>query len=166
MENKINIGCGPDIKEGWVNTDHLTADGVVYWDILENVIPNNWVEAFDFVLINHVLCTMRPSEATLVLDKALRMLKPGGTLQVIDMDMNKAITAFLYGRRDLFPVGGKTIDEQLLMHVSGYGTRLSLYTHTYLTDLLYEVGYSKAYAVDRSEHDLRPDESLIVEATK
>lgn len=171
---KMNLGCGFDIKDGWLNVDnhHIDTRGNIIrdfalWDIKNDFVPDDWLKAFDFILINHVICTMRPDDANLAIHKAKLMLKPGGKLQIIDMDMRKAIDAFQNNRSELLPVRGDTIDEQFLMHVSGYGTRLSLYTEAYLTQLLKEAhGFSSVAVVRDSEYDLRPDESLTVEATK
>ena len=163
---KMNLGCGPDIKDatdGWTNVDTVSRDGVWVHDARE-AFPQ--IDAFDFVLINHTLCTMTPSDAKKVLENVYTALKPGGRVQVIDVDIDKAINAYKFNQGDLFPVDGRTIDEQFLMHVSGYGTRLSLYNHHYLSLLLKDVGFGDVIWLTESEYDLRPKESLVVEGIK
>ena len=52
---KLNLGCGNDIKEGWVNMDYIGAEGV---DVVHNLnrlpypFPDN---TFDSILASHVL---------------------------------------------------------------------------------------------------------------
>lgn len=163
--NKMNLGCGPDILDGFVNVDMISAPGVQYWDC-RNEVPKKWKGTFDFVLVNHVLCTMNYGDVKLTLQGILEILKPGGRVEIIDVDILKAFHAYQQMRTDLFPVDGKTIDEQLVMHLSGYSTRHSLYTPIYLCQLLIEMGFTSAGNLGMSEYDLRPDESLVVEGVK
>lgn len=164
---RLNLGCGPDIKQYWTNVDKIHRDDIEYWDAIDNLVPKKWLGYFDFILINHVLCTMKPADVSVVLKKANLMLKLGGKLQVIDVDLLKAIGSYLRRDKDSIPINEGNLDYKLCMHLSGYGTRLSLFTPDHLVwTLLHEGEFSGAKVLDSSEHDLRPKESLIVEATK
>lgn len=163
---RMNLGCGPDIKEDWVNVDTRIAQGIEYWDA-RNVLPKNWEEQFDFILINHVLCTMIPSDVDLVLKNVLKALKPGGVVQIIEMDMLKAYEDYYKFNAINLPIfDDHDPDYKLTMHVSGYGTRLSLYTPNRLWTLFKKHGFSGARILQSSEYDLRPSESTIVEGIK
>lgn len=173
MAAKMNLGCGFDIKQGWTNIDQdqRVMSRYEYGKDIEgwNVVfppPDFYWNRYDFVLINHVLCTMKPSDVNKVLENARMCLKDGGRLQVIDMDLLKAFDDYESGNSSLFPIADGDIDYKLCMHVSGYGTRLSLYTVKHLHDLLIGAGFKSAKMLLESEYDTRPDESLILEATK
>lgn len=165
---RMNLGCGYDIKDGWVNTDAVyrpeyhdivdiwNATAGLYWDYAD----------FDFILINHVLCTMKPDDVMKVLKNCHEMLKPGGAIHIIDMDLLKVFHAYENGDSDSIPIETGDIDSKLCYAISGYGTRLSLYTDRHLQNLLIDAGFRSAVGLDISEHDTRPLESLIVEGTK
>lgn len=77
---KLNLGCGEDFKEGWVNVDfhgHVNID--VQHDL--NAFPYPFEDAsFDHILASHVLEHLdRPF---VVMKELHRILKPGGTLTV------------------------------------------------------------------------------------
>jgi SAM-dependent methyltransferase len=80
MEQKLNLGCGQDFMEGYVNVDfhdHVNID--VQHDL--NRFPYPFAEAsFDEVFASHVLEHLdRPFE---VMKELHRILKPGGKLIV------------------------------------------------------------------------------------
>lgn len=164
----MNLGCADDVKDGWVNTDSVYRpefhDRVEIWNATAGRFWN--YEDFDFVLVNHVLCTMSETDLKLVLKNCYEMLKPGGKVQIIDMDITRAFYAYRNNEPDSLPIEGGNIDYKLCMHISGYGTRKSLFTEQRMQDLLVEAGFSKAVPLMESEYDTRPAESLIVEATK
>lgn len=163
----MNFGCGLDIKEGWINVDRYYAYEVEYWDSVENVVPENWKGAFDFILVNHVLCTMRPSDVIETLKKLAEMLRDDGKIHIIDMDITMAIAMYQHGH-DEFPIREGTLDHNFLMHVSGYGTRLSLFTPKYMAEILSDLGFRHIHPIpaDQDKYDTRPLESLRFEATK
>lgn len=163
--NRMNLGCGPDLKKGWLNVDSVYQPGIDVWDARGGALPQ-YLDQFDFVLVNHVLCTMNHFEVDQVLHNLREVMRHGGIIQIIDMDLLKAFEAYQNGAGDHIPAEGRTIDEQFCKHVSGYGTRKSLYTATYLVDLLQRHGFQNILVKRTSEHDLRPKESLIVEAQR
>lgn len=165
---RLNLGCGFDVKKGWVNADNRpdVPSLDVYWHDFTGKVTSDWEEAFDFILINHVLCTMKPEEALEVLKNARKMLKPKGRVQVIDMDLTKAFLAYAHSYEDELPIAEGSIDHKLCMHISGYGTRLSHYTAPHLSERLLEAGYSLVRQLKESKYDTRPDESVIIEAIK
>lgn len=166
--NKMNLGCGFDIKDGWLNTNHFShvpVDGAALLDAREE--HPEMIEKFDFILINHVLCTMIPDDVNKVLRNVKKWLKPDGIVHIIDMDIMSAVALYEDGNND-FPVTSGSIDYNFLMHVSGFGTRLSLFTEKYLAELLSSVGFVKIRSIPEweDEYDTRKKESLRMEATK
>ena len=52
---KLNLGCGPDIKKGYVNMDLVNLQGVdVFWDLNKSPWPFK-DDTFDEVYCSHVL---------------------------------------------------------------------------------------------------------------
>lgn len=174
--NKANIGCGYDIKpleDGWINIDSELKEVVEnfkIWDITtspDNSDPElDFTERFDFMLVNHVLCTMNDYLVHKALINLHRCLKPGGKIQVIDMDILKVFSSFLDGRKEDIPIEFGEIDDRLCEAISGYGTRDSLYTPKRMQRVLESAGFRVIEQLSESEYDTRPKESLIFEATK
>lgn len=158
---KLNIGSAQDLKDGWINLDIKPLPNVVQHDATK---PFPYTQV-DFILINHVLCTMNYENALEVLKNAHTALKTGGKLQVIDMDLLRAFASYNYNPNEL-PIESGSDDYKLCMHISGFSTRLSLYTPRLLKEMLLNIGFRGAVILNESEHDLRPLESVIVEATK
>lgn len=76
---KLNLGCGKDIKPGWVNLDSAKLSGVdVVWDIEKLPLPFG-NEEFDEILANDIL---EHVEYIPVLLDLHRILKSGGKLEI------------------------------------------------------------------------------------
>ena len=77
MSKKLNVGCGQDIKEGWVNLDRHALPGVNVVHNIENLPLPFPDEEFDYVYCKDVLehCDYVP-----VLRDLHRILKKGGQI--------------------------------------------------------------------------------------
>lgn len=167
-KTKLNLGCGFEIREGWLNTNHFSHEpvqGAVYLDATTD--HNDAIGVFDFILINHVLCTLKPDDVDKILANVYKWLKPGGIVHIIDMDITLAIDSYKNGFSD-FPIDNGSIDYNFLMHVSGFGTRLSLFTPQYMKELLYKHNFKDIHSILAIDdmYDTRKGESLRLEATK
>jgi len=163
---KWNLGCGFDIKDGWLNTNHFShvpVDGAVYLDALEDHqdMHNN----FDYILINHTLCVLSYEDAETLLKNAYKCLMVDGTIEVIEMDPVKSFKSYERGDIEAFPGFTGSIDKRFTHHLVGYG-RKSLWTPELVIEVLERVGFIKANNYYKSEYDLRSKESLVVKATK
>ena len=171
--SKLNVGCGPNLVNtyGWLNIDsyytHIS-DNFREWDITTPIIEleNDLTEKFDFVLVNHVLCTMNPYEVRSALMNLHSCLKPNGIIQIIDMDLVKVFKSYEEKRYHDIPIKEGNADFKLCMAISGYGTRKSLFTKKRMIDELKLVGFRETETIKSSEHDTRPNESFIIEAIK
>jgi predicted SAM-dependent methyltransferase len=76
---KLNIGCGHDIREGWINLDSAAIHGVDVVHNLEEVPLPFSDEEFDSILAKDVLEHL---DYVPVLKEIHRILKPGGTLEI------------------------------------------------------------------------------------
>jgi len=76
---KLNLGCGADIREGWVNLDAAKLEGIdVVHDINRLPLPFE-SEEFDYILCQDVL---EHVEYVPLLKDLHRILKRGGTLSI------------------------------------------------------------------------------------
>ena len=90
MSTKLNIGCGKDIRKGWINLDIVPLDGVdIVHDILDIPLPFK-ENSFDYILDKHVFEHIPPLHAKtrrdgfLVLVEELhRILNKEGVLEAI-----------------------------------------------------------------------------------
>lgn len=164
MSRVMNFGCGFDIREGWVNVDTnkelLTLNSDIWqWDAMRE--PPTNLRDFDLILVNHVLCTMKPHEVKEVLKNLRLALKEGGKIEVIDMDLLKVFNAYTDQRPQDIPIEHGNADEKLCYAISGYGTRLSLYTPMRMYDVLEEAEFEDIQQYESSEFDTRSKESLV-----
>lgn len=166
----FNLGCGPIIYEDgymgyekWRNVDAVYDHPAVEKLDLRYRTPLVG-EGYDLALVNHVLCTMRPEEVTMFLKNAYQVLRPGGSIVVIDVDLLKAFGDYMMNDGKNLPVQEQDKDFNLCMHLSGYGTRLSLYTPQRMKDALSIAGFHDAREIE-SPFNTRPAESLVIGAT-
>ena len=76
---KLNLGCGRDLKKGWINLDFIKGDGVdVVHDLNQLPLPFEY-KSFDFVLCKDVI--EHVSFIPLIND-IHRILKKGGVLKI------------------------------------------------------------------------------------
>lgn len=78
--NKLNLGCGNDIRDGWVNLDATKLPGV---DMVHNVekLPLPFKkEEFDEILCQDIL--EHVADYVPLLKELHRILKPGGQLKI------------------------------------------------------------------------------------
>lgn len=163
---KWNLGCGFDIKEGWLNTnglEHPPVNGAVYMDVLK--VDDSMIGKIDYVLINHVLCVLSYDEVDRALANILQYLKDGAVIEVIDFDMVKAFENYKAKDHEGFPGFLGSIDEAFCKSIIGYG-RKSIYTPYLMAEKFRHIGFNDVEILSHSEHDLRPKESLIVRAIK
>jgi predicted SAM-dependent methyltransferase len=90
---KLHLGCGPNVKEGYVNIDgYVTGEGVVNMDILNLGYPEN---SADEILAEHLFEHLPFKDEEQLFKECYRVLKPGGVLIVETPDMEWLCTAFL-----------------------------------------------------------------------
>jgi SAM-dependent methyltransferase len=80
LPDRLNLGCGTDIRAGYVNLDSAALPGVdVVHDIGERPLPFD-AESFDEILCKDVL---EHVELVPTMRELHRILRPGGRLRVI-----------------------------------------------------------------------------------
>ena len=78
--DKINLGCGTDLRAGWLNVDILEVEGMDFaWNLEDTPWP--WPgDSFEVALMDNVLEHIQVRERTAVLREVSRILEPGGIL--------------------------------------------------------------------------------------
>src|SRR6266849_4866150 len=77
---KLNLGCGPNLKEGWVNID-LSESADLHLDLREDLPFTG--ESVSFIYSEHFFEHLAyPDEARRFLKEAFRVLEPGGLFSV------------------------------------------------------------------------------------
>lgn len=79
FKNKLNLGCGEDLKKGFINLDYFYKGADVRHDL--NVFPYPFKnEYFDYILASHVLEHLE--KPIKVIDECFRILKFNGVLDI------------------------------------------------------------------------------------
>lgn len=89
----LNLGCGRDIREGFVNIDmYSDSPDVVYMDIRKIALPDN---SADLILASDVLEHFSHREVDVVLAEWGRVLKPGGELVIRCPSLRLQVKAYV-----------------------------------------------------------------------
>lgn len=76
----LNIGCGPNLQPGWLNTDLHPEKGAMF---LNAALPFPFADnTFDYVYSEHLLEHLPYAAGKNMLRECWRVLKPGGTLRM------------------------------------------------------------------------------------
>ena len=94
----LNVGCGRDIREGFVNIDLFSDDPrVVAMDVRQLELPDNCADA---VLASDILEHFSHRETRAVLNEWARVLKPGGELVIRCPSLRLQVQAYMRGDWD------------------------------------------------------------------
>lgn len=78
---KLNLGCGSDIRKGWVNVDKVQMDdGVYMYDL--NCLPWPWEDCESSYIAAVSVFEHLRLDLVQTLDECWRVLEDGGTLYV------------------------------------------------------------------------------------
>jgi predicted SAM-dependent methyltransferase len=77
---KIQIGCGTNVLEGWLNTDLKISDQILYLDAGEKFQLES--DSFDFVYSEHLFEHLKVGQQLNMLTESYRILKKGGVLRI------------------------------------------------------------------------------------
>ena len=79
--NKIHLGCGHNILNGWLNTDLFPSyENVYHVDALKTLNFNE--NQFDFCFNEHMIEHIEINEADILINEIYKILKPGGVLRL------------------------------------------------------------------------------------
>ncbi|MCX6147466.1 MAG: glycosyltransferase, partial [Candidatus Kapabacteria bacterium] len=92
---KLNLGCGKDFKEGFLNFDlYSNNPNVISMDIRNLTLPSN---SADYILASDILEHFSHREVDNVLKEWSRVLKPGGTLEIRCPSLKLQLQAYMRG---------------------------------------------------------------------
>ena len=172
---KLNLGCGPNLRNGWVNVD-LFESGALALDLREPFpFPSRYVSR---IYCSHFLEHLEyPEYAVGFVDECFRVLKPGGIIHLVVPDTALQLRAYLENDEAYF----KYRLDQLVewrsnnpMHLLNYDLRQgSDHKYSYdsrtLNEILVNAGFAsietRAFdsTIDLADHEM---ESLYVDAIK
>lgn len=94
---KLNVGCGTDYKEGWVNIDNNAHENIerldINWDLRKPLpFEDNSV---DFIFNEHFLEHLTVDEGQAVIKDFMRVLKPGGVVRIATPDLSVTVDKYL-----------------------------------------------------------------------
>jgi predicted SAM-dependent methyltransferase len=136
---KLNLGCGPDRRPGWVNAD-LGLTGDPHLDVTRRFPFAD--ETFALVFSEHLLEHLTEAEAARCLREVFRVLRPGGLLRLSTPDLSYFVAMYQappeqsLAHRKLnaevspwkYPVGAVSTPAQML------NDALRLWEHRHLWD--------------------------------
>lgn len=97
---KLQIGAGPNILEGWLNTDEQpTSRRVIYLNAKK---PFPFEDGtFDYVFSEHLIEHLTYNEGLSMLRESYRVLKPGGRIRIATPDLETLIGLYTPEKSDL-----------------------------------------------------------------
>ena len=96
--NKLNIGCGNNIKEGYINVDiRKLDDRVIVCDVHDLPFPD---EHFDYIYAKDIIEHVGRLEINSVLKEWVRVLKKGGEIYFMTLNLQTISKAYLEGKID------------------------------------------------------------------
>jgi predicted SAM-dependent methyltransferase len=131
---------------------------------------------YDYVVANHLLSQLDHHDVKKALVNIRDVIKTGGVLRIIDVDVMQGVHAYMAGYEGWFPQDERTggIDAKFATWCTWYGTRKSVFTPKYMGELIVEAGF-RGWAIvsmaathfgdeEITDLDDRWDESLFIEA--
>lgn len=199
---RLNLGCGGAIAAGWVNVDRAfpgnefveknacgqvlarfkepdrIPDGGLVLDLAADLWP--WEpESVDGIVLHHVLDLLEIPDATRVIRRCFRALRPDGMLRVSGADLGLGVAAALRGEWGWFPeprmARDGSIDQgrTLEQFITQGGARKWWYPNGVKSALMATFGNASDRTIGETlgpswitDLDSRPDESYFVEAMK
>lgn len=179
---KLNVGCGTDYKDGWINIDNNSDENIEKLDL-------NWDLRFplpfgdnsvDFIFNEHFIEHLTVEEGQSAIKDLMRVLRPGGVMRIATPDLQGSI--YYYNNVEI--EDDPTIKEFQLFHIKTKAERINIsfrsWGHKWLYDWdelerrLEEAGCTKIKRckLHKSKHselknlEIRRQSDLIAEVTK
>jgi len=175
---RLNVGCGPDPPDGWLNADRQPGPRVdLCGDIRDGLALAD--DAVDCIAAIHCLQDLPWDAIAGALREMRRVLKPGGVLRVAVPDLDRAIDAYRRGDAGYFfvpDVDARSVGAKLVTQIIWYGSVRTPFTFDFAREWLENAGFRDVArcAFGETRHgdagivalDNRERESLFVEALK
>lgn len=178
----LNVGCGTDYKNGWINIDNNSDDNIekldLNWD-MRNPLPYE-DGTVDYIFNEHFFEHLTAEEGLLCMKDFLRVLKPGGVMRIAMPDLEHVVYNYMNVPLEKDPVikkfnftDVKTRAEWINMSFREWGHKW-LYDFEELNRRLREAGFGQVERCElrQSKHkelrnlEIRDESFLIVEVVK
>lgn len=178
----LNVGCGTDYKQGWVNIDNNSDNNIekldLNWD-LRNPLPYD-DSSVDFIFNEHFVEHLTVEESQIAIRDFMRVLKPGGVLRIAMPNLEESVDNYINLPIDKDPTIKrfkldfiKTRAERINMAFREWG-HMWLYDWEELERRLQEAGckniarqkHGKSDYAALSNLEIRDESTLIAEVTK
>jgi predicted SAM-dependent methyltransferase len=194
-ELKVHLGCGPELKPGWVNVDLDIPDDVP--PMLPGRAADSWYISYDLrsgtlpladgscalIYSSHFFEHLEPAQGYRLMRDCHRALRPGGVFRVCLPDLRRVFDAYLRGDehylhllnvREALPYlvpGTETIVDYVNYGVYQNGEHKCVYDEEKVLRLLHTIGFAEAAPSTYVEgldsgSDVRRRYSFYVDATK
>jgi SAM-dependent methyltransferase len=176
--NRLNWGCGPMARPGWINADRLANPGVDLPGDIRDGLPLADASV-DYAVAMHALQELPYGDLEPALRELRRVITPGGVLRIGVPDLDRAIAAYVAGEREYFDVpdaDAACIGAKLVVATVGYGAVRTPFTFDFAAELLdragfrdvvrCELGRTTSTFEDIVALDDRKRETLFVEARR
>jgi predicted SAM-dependent methyltransferase len=185
---KLHLGCGSDLRDGWVNIDLPPLSGYqkrttrtlfIAYDLRRGLpMPDN---SCDFIYSSHFWEHLDNDDGVRLMQDCYRCLRPGGIFRIVLPDFAKAFAAYLRGDEHYFHliepealhVSPETVTLVDYIHYSvyQYGEHRRIYDEEKLSKLLGWIGYQTVHLSEFQpgidvDNPLRRSYSLYFEASK
>lgn len=162
-EIKLNLACGKDYREGYINIDNQSMfQGKV--DKKANVLSLKWKNnSVDEILLSHFMMYVRVLEAPMLLARWHGWLKEGGKLIIETGDLKKLCKTILESN-DPKVINGTNGVMQMFGWAETVGHKWCWCADT-LVPLLNEIGFKTREVIDGGLHN-RPERDITIIATK
>lgn len=178
----LNVGCGKDYKDGWINIDNNSDNNIekldLNWD-LTNPLPFP-DKSVDFIFNEHFIEHLTVEEGQAAIKDLMRVLKSGGVMRIATPDLEVTVHKYLNIPIDQDPALKKfgldfikTKAERINIGFRWWGHKW-VYDWDELERRLKEAGCNKIERVNlgKSKHaaldnlETREESTLIAEVTK
>ncbi len=154
MSLNINLGSGNTKLKGYINLDKKEGDNIDVVHNLKNPLPYKDGEV-DNLFASHIIEHFWWNKTIKILKDWYRVLKPGGTLEIWTVDLDKVIYRMLTNADNPtmmydanWRIFGKDEPEGMNHH--------SIFTRRYLSLLLTNVGFKKVGYIDPERYAFKP----------
>jgi predicted SAM-dependent methyltransferase len=178
----LNVGCGTDYKDGWINIDNNSESNIdkldLNWD-LRNPLPFE-DGTIDYIFNEHFFEHLTPQEAEPVIQDLMRVLKPKGVMRIAMPDLEMIVETYLHIplNKDItikrFKLDSVKTPAEWMNMSFRFWEHKWIYDFVELKRRVEEAGYKKVTKVKlgKSTHpelrnlEIRPESHLVVEVVK
>lgn len=100
--SKLQLGCGPFLKEGWLNSDKsvdIWKLGAIYMDVSKRFpLPDSCI---DFVYSEHLFEHLKMPAATNMLKECHRVMKTNGVLRIATPNIEFLVDLYLHPEKEI-----------------------------------------------------------------